>query len=238
MTMIDFEKMKKKSENRGVILTDDQLRLLDVYSELLVDWNSRINLTSITDSDGIMTKHFEDCISVLQYINLPLNSKIIDVGSGAGFPGLVLKIVRPDLNLTLLDSLNKRIVFLNAVSKELGLTVETVHLRAEDGGKSLSFREKFDFAFARAVSNLRSLSELCLPYVKIGGQFISMKGPESESEVDASKSAIHILGGIVSDSFYYSLSDGSGRSLIVVNKIKPTPSKYPRISAKIKNNPL
>ena len=163
--MIDSGIMKQKAEKYGIILTSGQLQMLDCYAEMLVDWNTRINLTGIVDSEGIMTRHFEDSIALLNYVDIPVGSSLIDVGTGAGFPGMVLKIVRPDLSVTLLDSLNKRILFLDEVAKAIGAEVHTIHLRAEDGGRMPEYRERYDLACARAVSNLRELAEFCMPYV-------------------------------------------------------------------------
>ena len=236
--MIDFELMFAKAEKYGVQLTDDQLKQLDAYAEMLVDWNTRMNLTGITDSEGIMTRHFEDSLTMLRYAAIPQGGSVIDVGTGAGFPGMVLKIARPDIQLTLLDSLNKRIVFLEAVAKEIHAQVQTVHLRAEEGGRMPKFREKYDIACARAVSNLRELSEYCIPYVRPGGKFVAMKGPDAGEELDAARPAIGTLGGKVSGVEEYAISDGSGRTIVIVEKVKPTPAQFPRPSAKISKKPL
>lgn len=236
--MIDFEQMTAKAEQYGVHLSEEQLRQLDCYAEMLVDWNTRMNLTGITDSQGVMIRHFEDSMAMLQFVVIPQGGSLIDVGTGAGFPGMVLKIARPDIQLTLLDSLNKRILFLEAVAKEIGADVQTVHLRAEEGGKMPKFREKYDIACARAVSNLRELSEYCLPYVRKGGKFIAMKGPDAGEELDAARPAIGTLGGKVCLMEEYRISDGSGRTIVMVDKVKPTPAQFPRPSAKINKKPL
>lgn len=236
--MIDLVTMHDKALSFGVELNDIQLMKLDQYAEMLVDWNTRINLTSITDSEGIMIRHFEDSLAMLRYIYIPQGAKMIDVGSGAGFPGLVLKIARPDLQITLLDSLNKRISFLEAVAEKIELPVEALHLRAEDGGKMKIYRERFDFACARAVSDLRELVEYCLPFVKVGGKFISLKGPSVIDELNAARPGIGQLGGKVNCISSYSISDGSGRNIIEISKVKPTPEYFPRTSSKIKKHPL
>ena len=236
--MIDLQVMASKAAIYGMKLTDDQLKKLDRYAELLVEWNSKINLTAITDSEGIMTRHFEDSMAFLKYVKVGQGCSLIDVGTGAGFPGMVLKICRPDIELTLLDSLNKRISFLETVSKELDLDIKAVHLRAEEGGRNPAYRENYDFACARAVSNLRVLSEYCIPFVKLGGKFISMKGPDVLEELNSARPGIGTLGGKVSNVSEYSISDGSGRTLIVVDKVKPTPAQFPRPSAKISKKPL
>ena len=236
--MIDFDEMSKKAQRYNIELSSEQLNMLDKYSEMLVEWNFKINLTAITDSEEIMTRHFEDSIAMLKYVDSPINSSLIDIGTGAGFPGMVLKIIRPDLKITLLDSLNKRISFLNTVSDKLCLDINTVHLRAEDGGKLSKYRERFDIACARAVSNMRELSEYCIPYVKVGGQFVSLKGPDVVDELDLARPAIGTLGGRVNSVCNYIISDGSGRNIIIVDKVKPTPIQFPRISAKIAKKPL
>ena len=236
--MIDFTAMARKAKAYNVILTEKQLSQLDCYAEMLVDWNNRMNLTSIVDSEGIMIRHFEDSLAVLRYISIPMNASLIDVGTGAGFPGMVLKIVRPDIRLTLLDSLNKRIMFLDEVLHQLQMTGTSVHMRAEEGSRKPEWREQFDFSCARAVSEMRELSELCLPYVKIGGKFFALKGRDVTEELNAARPGIGQLGGKVSGVSEYTISDGSERSLIIVDKIKPTPSVFPRTSAKIKKKPL
>lgn len=236
--MIDFETMRKKAVKFGVDLSENQLKMLDIYAEMLVDWNTKINLTGITDSEGIMTRHFEDSLTMLDIVNIKQNAKIIDVGTGAGFPGMVLKIARPDIELTLLDSLNKRILFLNEVAESIGIKVNTLHLRAEEGGKNLDYREQYDIACARAVANLRELSEYCLPYVKIGGNFVSMKGPNVQDEVNSAKSGIGTLGGKINNVAELEISDGSRRSIIVIDKISSTPPQFPRNSGKISKKPL
>ena len=236
--MIDYNLMTEKASLHGIILNNDQLNMLDKYAEMLVDWNTRINLTGITDSNGIMTRHFEDSIAMLKYSNIQANASLIDVGSGAGFPGMVIKIVRPDLNITLLDSLNKRITFLNTVADELGIEINAIHSRAEESSRKSVFREQFDFACARAVSNLRELAEYCIPYVKIGGKFISLKGPDIIEELYMAKPGIGTLGGKVLSVNEYFISDESKRTIIIVDKVKSTPIQFPRSSAKINKKPL
>ena len=236
--MIDFDRMAIKAAGFGVRLSDAQLHQLDRYAEMLVEWNSRINLTGITDPEGIMTRHFEDSLAMLRFIEVPSNASLIDVGTGAGFPGMVLKIARPDIRLTLLDSLNKRILFLQEVAKAIQAEVRAVHLRAEEGGRMPCFREKYDIACARAVSNLRELSEYCLPYVRPGGKFVSMKGPDAGEELNLARPAIGTLGGKVSKVEEYRISDNSGRTIILVEKVKTTPPQFPRPSAKISKKPL
>ena len=208
---------------------------LDLYAEFLVEYNQNVNLTAITDPKGILIKHFIDSIVPLKFIDIPLNSSIIDVGTGAGFPSIPIKIFRPDIKLTLLDSLDKRITFLKLLCKKLSIDAEYIHGRAENISKNADYREKFDYSCARAVANLSVLSEYCIPFVKLGGSFISLKGPNEDLE--SAKCAISILGGNISSVDDYDI-DGEGRRLIQIRKISQTPSKYPRNSAQIKKKSL
>lgn len=222
----------------NITLNEKQLENFDRYSELLRVWNNKINLTAITDPNEIAIKHFEDSLSIFKSVDFKANATIIDVGTGAGFPSVPMNIYRNDLQMTLIDSINKRIIFLNEVKEYIDLPYKTIHSRAEDVGNSVEFREQFDFAVSRAVANLSVLSEYCLPFVKIGGYFIAMKGKDCENEIDNSKNALKMLGGKIEKIDNFNLSDGSNRSLVVIKKIKPTPSKYPRKSVKISKNPL
>ena len=186
--------LKELSDKIEVNLTEEQISKFITYKELLKDWNQKINLTAITEDREIVLKHFVDSLTVLKYI--PQNANIIDVGTGAGFPGIPTKIVREDVSVTLLDSLNKRINFLNDVIEKTNLeNIKTVHGRAEDFGQNKECREKYDVAVARAVANLSTLTELCLPFVKVGGMCIPYKAAEVEEEVDTAKRAIQVLGG-------------------------------------------
>ena len=193
--MINTSLLKEKALAFGVDLDKTALSRFDKYAQILVETNKVMNLTAITEPDEIVIKHFADCLSVFKYVDIPQNAKVIDVGTGAGFPGIALLIARPDIELTLLDSLNKRIVFLENVLEELGLTAETVHLRAEQGGQDKKYREKYDFAFARAVAGLPVLCEYCLPFVKVGGEFVAMKASSAENEIEQSENAVFVLGG-------------------------------------------
>lgn len=220
-------------------LNDIQLAQLQTYYKLLVSWNEKINLTAITEPKEVAVKHFADSLSGLDCVDIPQNSRIIDVGTGAGFPGIVLKIARPDLRLTLLDSLNKRLVFLQTVLDELGLDAELIHSRAEDGGQSIDLRETYDFAVSRAVARLNVLCEYCLPYVRLGGSFIAYKGKDADLELDGAKRAVQVLGGKLLNVQKFLLPlDGGERAVIQIEKVQPTPEKYPRSSAKIKSAPL
>lgn len=220
-----------------IILTEKQLWQFNEYYKLLTLWNNKMNLTAITEPTEVAIKHFVDSCSILNYINVKENAKVIDIGTGAGFPGIPLKIVRDDINLTLLDSLNKRLLFLNEAAKEIGITANTIHGRAEDYGKDITYREKFDMAVSRAVAPLNVLSEYCIPFVKKGGIFVSMKGPNIQEEVNAGKSSIKLLGGKINNVKQFSLGDNS-RSIIIVEKVNNTPAAYPRHGSKISKKPL
>ena len=219
----------------GVELTPDRADMLIKYYEILTETNKTMNLTRITEPREVVLKHFADSLTLLEYVEIPKNSTIIDVGTGAGFPGIPLKIARPDINLTLLDSLNKRLGFLGEVCSELGIEAKLVHSRAEDGGKDKLYREKYDFAVSRAVARLNILSEYCLPYVKVGGSFIAMKGPSED--ISLGENAIKVLGGSLENVHDYELFDEK-RRIAVVKKISQTPSKYPRNSSQIKKKTL
>lgn len=208
---------------------------LEIYADFLVKYNENVNLTAITDGREIFVKHFLDSILLLKYVDIPSNSSIIDVGTGAGFPSVPMKIYRPDLKITLLDSLNKRINFLQQLCEMIQIDAEFIHGRAEDYGKESQYREKFDFSCARAVANLSVLSEYCIPFVKIGGYFISMKGPNEI--IDESNKAVELLGGKIKSDIQYSLENDT-RRIIAVEKISQTPTKYPRNSSQIKKKPL
>lgn len=208
---------------------------LEIYADFLVKYNENVNLTAITDGREIFVKHFLDSILLLKYVDIPSNSSIIDVGTGAGFPSVPMKIYRPDLKITLLDSLNKRINFLQQLCERTQIDAEFIHGRAEDYGKESQYREKFDFSCARAVANLSVLSEYCIPFVKIGGYFLSMKGPNEI--IDESNKAVELLGGKIKSDIQYSLENDT-RRIIAIEKISQTPTKYPRNSSQIKKKPL
>ena len=220
-------------------LNETQLAQLEKYFELLVEWNEKINLTAITDPQGVAVKHFADSLTFFNYVDVPENSSIVDIGTGAGFPGVVLKIARPDIKLTLLDSLQKRLTFLDTVLNELNLDAELVHSRAEEGGNDIDMRESYDFAVSRAVAQLNVLSELCIPYVRLSGSFVALKGSDAQNEIQNSKRAIQALGGKIKKVSEFDLPmDGGNRTIIEIEKIQPTPDKYPRQFGKIKSKPL
>lgn len=237
MSMKDY--LTQATENFKIKLNDAQIEQFEIYFKLLVEWNEKINLTAITDEQGVAVKHFADSLSFFNYIDVPQGASVIDVGTGAGFPGFVLKIARPDINLTLLDSLNKRLVFLQKVLDETGLVATLLHSRAEDGAKKVEYREQFDFAVSRAVAQLNLLSEYCLGYVKKGGRFVALKGPNADEEIANAKKALHILGGKLINKYSFDLPfDGGSRNILEILKINATPLRYPRNSGKIKANPL
>lgn len=222
-----------------ITLTENQYEQFQKYFELLVEWNEKMNLTAITDESGVALKHFADSLSLLNFVDIPQNSSIADVGTGAGFPGVVLKIARPDIKLTLIDSLNKRLVFLGEVCAQLGIEAELIHSRAEDGARDEKLRESFDFAVSRAVARMNVLSEYCLPYVKVGGAFCAMKGAQANEEFKESLNAINTLGGKLEKKYFFELPENGGeRAIAVVRKVKNTPQKYPRQSGKIKAKAL
>lgn len=222
-----------------ITLTENQYEQFQKYFELLVEWNEKMNLTAITDESGVALKHFADSLSLLNFVDIPQNSTLADVGTGAGFPGVVLKIARPDIKLTLIDSLNKRLVFLNEVCSQLGIDAELIHSRAEDGARDEKLRESFDFVASRAVARMNALSEYCLPYVKVGGAFCAMKGAQANEEFKESLNAINTLGGKLENKYFFELPENGGeRAIAVVRKVKNTPQKYPRQSGKIKAKAL
>ena len=229
--------LKSGSAELGVPLNEEQINQLKEYSRLLTEWNEKINLTAICDEEGIAVKHFLDSMSAITTGYIGKN--VIDVGTGAGFPGLVLKIAKPEISLTLLDSLNKRITFLKEVSSALNLDgIEFVHARAEDRARG-ALRAKFDTVVSRAVANMTALSELCIPYLKIGGYFLALKGPLADEELDNAKRAIHILGGEVKEVANVKIpySDLSHK-IIIVKKVRQTPLQDPRKAGIPTKNPL
>lgn len=236
--MIDQKRMETVFAGQGISLSGGQMQQLDRYAQLLTEWNQRMNLTAITDPEGILVKHFLDSILPFSLEPLPEGASLIDVGTGAGFPAIPLLIWRPDLQVTLLDSLQKRLTFLEEVLAQCALPARCIHLRAEDGGRQPGLREQFDAATARAVAHLRELSEYCLPYVKPGGAFYALKGGDVKEESESAQKAIRLLGGRIEKTLSYSLPDGSGRTLILIKKISQTSTKFPRSAAKMAKSPL
>ena len=237
---MENRRFDQELEMLGIQLTDVQKEQFDRYYELLIEWNRVMNLTGITEYDEVNLKHFTDSLTIVRIKNMKNVSTLIDVGTGAGFPGIPIKIAFPHIKVTLLDSLNKRIKFLNQVVEELDLKdVVTLHGRAEDYAKKQEYREQFDLCVSRAVANLSTLSEYCLPFVKKGGCFISYKSADSDEEIEQSKKALDILGGKIEkvDKFMLPGSD-MGRALVMVEKVKNTPKKYPRKAGMPSKEPL
>lgn len=222
----------------GLILSPKQAEQFQKYLDLLSVWNQKMNLTALKGPAEIVEKHFLDSIMLLKYLEIPQGASLLDVGTGAGFPGVPLKIMRPDLELTLMDGLNKRLVFLNELLSSLSLQAEIVHARAEEGGRRPEYREKFDFVTARAVARLPVLCEYCLPFLKSKGIFAAMKGPAILSELESARNAIKVLGCKTISAEEYALVNGDGRSLVLIQRNAPLPEKYPRHGAKISKAPL
>ena len=225
------EEFKAALAQKGIDLTDLQMQQFEDYYQLLVSWNEKINLTAITDRDEVYLKHFYDSLTLAFALKTDFTGKkLVDVGSGAGFPSIPLKIAFPQLEVSIVDSLNKRIKFIDTVTEELGLAgVFAYHDRAEDFGQNKAFRGQFDLATARAVARLSVLSEYCLPLVKKGGLFVAMKAAKADEEIAAAKKAIATLGGKFSQDLSLELPDQAGeRHLLVIEKRKETPNKYPR----------
>ncbi|MDY4835273.1 MAG: 16S rRNA (guanine(527)-N(7))-methyltransferase RsmG [Frisingicoccus sp.] len=234
------DRFLKSLKKLNIHLNEKQVYQFMKYYEMLIETNKVMNLTAITDFDEVIDKHFVDSLALIQAIDLNKELKVIDVGTGAGFPGIPLKIAFPELDILLLDSLNKRIHFLDQVISELGLeNIQTLHGRAEDFGKNPLYREKFDLCVSRAVANLSTLSEYCVPFVQVDGYFISYKSGKVQEELDASRHAVDILGGKVEKCLNYALADTDmERSLVVIHKLKPTKKAYPRKAGKPSKEPL
>ena len=237
---MDNSKFKNQLSELGIELTEKQHEQFDKYFELLVEWNKVMNLTGITEYDEVNEKHFVDSLALIKAANVENFEKIIDIGTGAGFPGIPLKIAFPHLKVTLLDSLNKRVKFLNAVIEELGLEeIETLHGRAEDFARKEGYREGFDLCVSRAVANLSTLSEYCLPYVKKGGKFIPYKSGNIDEELAQAKKAVAILGGEVKDVVRFELPGTEiGRAFVLIDKVKNTGKKFPRKAGLPSREPL
>jgi len=232
------EKFRQGLANLKLELTEKQIEQFLKYYEMLIEKNKVMNLTAITEYDEVIEKHFLDSISLCQVYDLSKPVKILDMGTGAGFPGVPLKIAFPEVEITLADSLNKRIKFLDEVVAELGLEkVTTIHARAEELARNKEHRESYDLVVSRAVANLSTLGEYCIPFVKMGGNFISYKSGEVEEEVNAAEKAIKILGGQIKDVYKFDLSDQK-RSFVTIEKIKTTPKTYPRKAGTPSKEPL
>lgn len=234
--MIDKNRLCSLAKENGIILDDTALDRFDTYAELLVEWNGKMNLTAITEPEEIEVKHFLDCLMLPKYFNLDYIQTVIDVGAGAGFPSVPLLIYKPDLCLTMMDAINKRLTFLDTAVHALGLEAQLIHERAEAAGQDENYREMFDLATARAVAPMNVLAEYCLPFVKVGGYFVALKG--SNDDTEEAKNAIATLGGEIVDNISYKLNGTEPRSIVVIKKISQTPTQFPRKSKKISTKPL
>ena len=234
--MIDKERLRSLALQSGIELDQTALDRFDTYAELLVEWNGKMNLTAITEPEEIEVKHFLDCLMLPKYFDLGNTKTVIDVGAGAGFPSVPLLIYNPDLCLTMMDAINKRLTFLDTAIHAIGLEANLVHARAEDSGQDKNYRERFDLATARAVAPMNVLAEYCLPFVKVGGYFVALKG--STDDTEQAKDAIATLGGEVVSNVSYKLNGTEPRSIVVVKKISQTPTQFPRKAKKISAKPL
>lgn len=236
--MLIFPLLERTLTAHGVTLDKEALTRLDLYAERLIETNRQFNLTAVTDPDEVTVKHFADSLVLLGKTEIPKGASLLDVGTGAGFPGLALKLARPDLSVTVLDGTRKKLGFISSVLSETGLSAETLHMRAEEAGKQPKYREKFDFVTARAVADMAVLSEYCLPFVRVGGLFLAMKSAAAEEEIQNAAGAVRLLGGKVEQNLLFDLVENTPRRIVFVRKISQTPPKYPRASAKIAKSPL
>lgn len=236
--MLNFPLLERTLAAHGVTLDRKALMRLDLYAERLIETNRRFNLTAVTDPDEVTVKHFADSLVLLGKTEFPAGASLLDVGTGAGFPGLALKLARPDLQVAFLDGTRKKLGFISSVLEETGLAGETLHLRAEEAGKQPKYREKFDFVTARAVADMAVLVEYCLPFVRAGGLFLAMKSAAAEEEIQNAAGAVRLLGGKTEQNLLFDLVENTPRRIVFVRKISQTPPKYPRASAKIAKSPL
>ncbi len=236
--MLDRALLERTLAAHGVTLEDSAYARLDLYAERLLATNRQFNLTAVTDPRDVTIKHFADSLVLLGKTEIPQGASLLDVGTGAGFPGLALKLARPDLSVTVLDGTRKKLGFIASVLSEAGLSAETLHMRAEEAGKLPKYREKFDFVTARAVADMALLSEYCLPFVRVGGLFLAMKSAAAEEEIQNAAGAVRLLGGKIEQDLLFDLVENMPRRLVFVRKISQTPAKYPRASAKIAKSPL
>ena len=235
-----FDIMNKASNNEGLQFNEKKYEQFMQYKDLIKEWNEKVNLTAIKEDEEIVKKHFIDSMKVFKFNELKNAKNVIDIGTGGGFPGIPMKIIKPEINIVLLDSLNKRINFLNEVIRELGLeNIKAIHGRAEDYAQEVQYREKFDVAVSRAVANLTVLSEFCIPYVKVGGYFVAMKGPAVEEEIKQSQNAIRMLGGRIEHIEKVEIEDSDlNHNLVIISKIAQKHKKYPRKAGMVTKSPL
>lgn len=235
--MISKELLRTACDSLGIKITDEAVDRFDKYAELLVDYNERVNLTAITAPDDIVIKHFADSLCLMKFCELT-DKKIIDVGTGAGFPGAALLCAEPSFDITMIDSVNKKLDFIRFLLNELGINGNVITIRAEDAAKKAEFREKFDVVTSRAVASLNVLAEYSVPLVRVGGVFAPLKAVLSPEEDQRGCGAIANLGAKVTDKHRYTIPDGSEREIIIAKKISQTPTKYPRAFAQISKKPL
>lgn len=235
---IDRELLCDVTASLGIDVPSSALELFDSYAALLLETNEKMNLTAITDLRGVTLKHFADSVSLLCACELPQGAALLDVGTGAGFPGIPLLCCRPDLRVTLLDSTRKKLDFIAASAAAIGLTPQTLHMRAEEAGRAAQLREQFDVVVSRAVASLNVLCEYCLPFVKVGGCLAAMKGARADEEIEQAKAAITALGGKLESIKTFNLADEGERSIIIIRKVSQTAPKYPRASGVIAKKPL
>lgn len=235
-----IEQLEEGIRQLGLNLSTDQLNQFITYYEILVEWNQVMNLTAITEFDEVVQKHFVDSLSIVKAVDMKEKLNIIDIGTGAGFPGIPIKIAFPHVEVVLLDSLNKRIQFLNEVIQTLQLKgIRAVHGRAEDFSRNKEYREVFDLGVSRAVANLASLAEYCMPYVKVGGTFLPYKSGKIEEELEQSKKAIHVLGGKIEDKVLFQLPNSDiERAFVKIKKVQSTPKSYPRKAGMPTKSPI
>ncbi len=239
--MMKEEKLLRETcEKMGIPLTEEMEKQFMTYLSLLLEWNEKMNLTAITEPKDVVQKHFADCLSVLPHLPLSANPRTLDVGTGAGFPGIPLKIACPALPMTLLDSLQKRLSFLEEVQNRLSLTeLFFVHARAEDGGQNPLYREQFDLVVSRAVAHLSVLAEYCLPFLQVGGVLAALKGPDVKTELAESTHALAVLGGQIQKIIDIEIPfTDLQHKLVLIQKTSPTPKQYPRKAGKVTKNPL
>ena len=234
-----MELLFEESKKQNLILNDKQLEKFQIYMDFLLEYNSHTNLTAIKEPEDIMIKHFFDSIILNNFLDIKQNAKMVDIGTGAGFPGVPMKIFREDIELTLIDCANKRIVFLNQLMEKLGLNADIFHVRAEELSHKKEYREAYDFAVSRAVAPLNILCELSLPYVKKGGFFVALKGANAQEELEKAENAIKVLGGKTESIKTFVLPKNKGsRNVLIIKKVVNTSDKYPRINSKISKMPL